>query len=256
MPLVSVVIPTYNSEDYIAEALTSVLNQTHQNLEVLIVDDASTDNTIETVSQFAKKDHRITLEKLEINSGAATARNTAIKKAKGSYISFLDSDDKWLPNKLELQLKLIKEKDCAVVFSSYYCMNENGVSLNKIVTALPRLNFQKILKCNYIGNLTGMYSVKKLGKLYAPDIRKRQDWALWITAIQKAGTAYGISEPLAVYRERQNSISSNKFKMLTYNFSIYKDFLKYSYIKSTYYMIIFLFEYFFIKPKNVKIIKK
>ena len=251
-PLISVIIPTYNSEEYIAEALNSVLQQTYNNIEVLLVDDASTDNTTEIVRLFAKNDCRIILEKLPINSGTAIARNKGINSANGSFIAFLDADDMWLPNKLQLQLELMQEKNCAVVFSSYHCMNETGELLGKIVTALPQLSLQKILKCNYLGNLTGMYSVEKLDKLFAPNIRKRQDWALWINAISKGGCAYGISEPLAVYRERKNSISSNKFKMLSYNFSIYKDFLKYSYVKSIYYMILFLFEYFFVKPKYIK----
>jgi teichuronic acid biosynthesis glycosyltransferase TuaG len=253
--LISVVIPTYNSEEYIADALHSVINQTYTNLEVLLVDDASIDETVAIVSKFISKDSRIFLEKLKVNSGAAIARNTAIKLAKGNCIAFLDADDRWLPNKLELQLKLMQEKNCAVVLSSYYCMNEEGRALGKIITALPSINAKKILKCNYIGNLTGMYSVDKLGKLLAPNIRKRQDWALWISAIQKSGVAYSVSEPLAFYRERENSISSNKLQMLAYNFKIYKDFLKFSYLKSLYFMLLFLYEYFFVKPKNTKYIK-
>jgi len=252
IPLVSVVIPTYNSENYIEEALTSVLTQSHTHFEVLIVDDASTDRTIDIITQFSKGDSRVVIEKLETNSGAAVARNVAIKKAKGAYISFLDSDDKWLNNKLEVQLAFMKQKKCAVVYSSYHCMNEEGDMLSKKVHVLPRLSFQKILKCNYIGNLTGMYSAEKLGKIYAPNIRKRQDWGLWICAIKKAGYAYGIPTPLAVYRERKDSISSNKIQMIKYNFKIYKDFLKFSYIKSCYLMVLFLYEYFFIKKRLVK----
>jgi hypothetical protein len=145
-PLISVIIPTYNSEEYIAEALNSVLQQTYNNIEVLLVDDASTDNTTEIIRQFAKNDCRIILEKLPINSGTAIARNKGINSANGSFIAFLDADDMWLPNKLQLQLELMQEKNCAVVFSSYHCMNEKGELLGKIVTALPQLSLQKILK--------------------------------------------------------------------------------------------------------------
>ncbi len=250
--LISVVIPSYNSEDFISDAITSVLNQTYNNIELIIVDDCSTDSTVAIINNFLKKDSRIVFSQLKQNSGAAVARNKAIEIANGDYIAFLDSDDKWLPNKLDIQHKLIEEKKCAVVYSSYYCMSEQGVLLNKTIEALPELNFNKILKCNYIGNLTGMYSVAKLGKLYAPNIRKRQDWALWISAIKNGGKAYGTLEPLAVYRERNNSISSNKTQMIKYNFIIYKDFLNYSFFKSCCCMLVFLYEYFFVKSKCVK----
>ncbi len=250
--LVSVVIPTYNSEAFISEALISVLNQTYTNIEVIVIDDCSNDSTVPIINDFLVKDSRVIFHQLIQNSGAAIARNKGIQIANGEFIAFLDSDDKWLQNKIEIQLKLIEEKKCAVVFSSYYCMNEQGELLDKTVEALPELNFSKILKCNYIGNLTGMYSVSKIGKLYTPDIRKRQDWALWINAIKNGGIAYGVSEPLAIYRERKNSISSNKIQMLKYNFNIYKDVLGYSYLKSSCYMLLFLYEYFFVKSKYIK----
>lgn len=246
-PLVSVIIPTYNSEKYIDEALVSVLNQSHLNLEILIIDDASTDKTLEIISEYSKNDSRIVITKLATNSGSAVARNAGIKKATGAFIAFLDSDDKWLENKLEVQLKYFEEKNCAVVFSSYFCMDEDGNEVSKIVKALPKLNYNKILKCNYIGNLTGIYSVEKLGKIYAPNIRKRQDWGLWISAIKKAGCAYGTSTPLAVYRERENSISSNKIQLVKYNFKIYNSFLNFSFIKSCYFMLVFFYEYFCVK---------
>lgn len=250
--LISVVIPTYNSEDFISESLISVLNQTYTYIEVIVIDDCSKDSTVSIIKDLLVKDSRVVFHQLEQNSGAAIARNKGIELANGNFIAFLDSDDKWLSNKLEAQLRLIEEKKCAVVFSSYYCMNEQGELIDKTVQALPELNFSKIVKCNYIGNLTGMYSVDKLGKLYAPDIRKRQDWALWINAIKKGGIAFGISEPLAIYRERKNSISSNKIQMLMYNFNIYKDVLNYSYFKSSCYMLLFLYEYFFVKSKYIK----
>ena len=247
--LVSVIIPTYNSSKYIEKTLVSVLHQTYINLEVIIVDDASTDNTISLLESLQKKDARIVIAQLEENSGAAGARNHATKLAKGDYIAFLDSDDLWLPNKIEQQLALFKKADCGVVFSSYYCMNEEGQPLNIQIKALERLDYAKVLRANYIGNLTGMYSVKKLGKLYAPMLRKRQDWALWMQAIKISGAAYSVQEPLAVYRIRTESVSSGKWSLLKYNFAVYKQFLGFSTVKSLYWMVLFLYEHFLVKRK-------
>jgi len=250
--MVSIITPSYNSEQFITTTITSVINQTHKDWELIIVDDASIDNTCNIVSKFSKKDSRIKLIKQTKNSGTGVARNTAIKAAQGNYLAFLDSDDVWKPNKLEKQLAVMKSTKAVICFSSYELINEEGKSLNKIIEALSRLTYEKQLKCNYIGNLTGIYSVDRLGKVYMPEIKKRQDWVMWLNLLKKGGLAIGIKESLAYYRVRKDSISSNKFNLITYNFNVYKKALGFGLLKSIRYLIVFLHEYFFVKSKQTK----
>lgn len=249
-PLVSVITPTYNAELFIEETIASVRAQTYTNWEMVIVDDASTDTTTSILKKYAAEDDRIKYHVLKTNAGAAIARNTAIEKATGSYIAFLDADDLWMPEKLSKQVIFMQEKNVEVCFSSYELMNEAGESLGKMVKALPKVDFSKMLKSNYVGNLTGIYNAETLGKVYMPNIRKRQDWALWLTLIKKVGYAYSIGEPLAKYRLRENSISSNKLNLLKYNYTIYRKALKFGAFKSSLYLIRFLIEHFFIKPQQ------
>ena len=249
-PVVSVIMPAYNAASFIAESIRSVQHQTCTSWELLVIDDASTDETQRVVEGLAKNDNRIKLHLLPVNQGAGFARNIGIKAATGDYISFLDADDLWKPHKLDMQLSLMKEQDEKVCFSSYELINEDGRSLDKQIKALKYLTFDKLKKANYIGNLTGMYNAKELGKIYCPLIRKRQDWGLWLLAVKKAGGARGIEEPIAIYRERQGSISGNKLEMLKYNYSVYRKVLKYSSLKSLFWMVLFLWEQLFIKQKQ------
>lgn len=249
-PLVSVITPTYNSEFFISETIDSVCSQTYTNWELILVDDASSDKTVEILKKYAAADARITYYILKTNSGAAIARNTAIEKASGRFIAFLDADDLWKPEKLAKQISFMQSNDIAVSFSSYELMDEQGKSFGKMVKALPKLSYSKMLKSNYLGNLTGIYNAEKLGKVYMPNIRKRQDWALWLSVIKKVGFAYSIAEPLAKYRVRKNSISSNKLNLLKYNYAIYRKALKFGAFKSSLYLLRFLIEHFFIKPQQ------
>lgn len=249
-PLVSVITPTYNSEGFISETIDSIRAQSYANWELILVDDASSDETVSILKKYASSDERIKVHVLKTNSGAAIARNTAIEKATGSYIAFLDADDLWKPEKLSKQIAFMQEKDIAVSFSSYELMDEEGKSLGKMIKALPKVDFSKMLKSNYVGNLTGIYNAKKLGKVYMPNIRKRQDWALWLTLIKKVGFAYSLEEPLAKYRVREDSISSNKLNLLKYNYTIYRKALNFGTFKSSWYLIRFLIEHFFIKPQQ------
>lgn len=249
--LVSIITATYNSGDFIQDTIQSVLNQTYTNWELIIIDDASSDNTFSIISEFASIHSNIKIFQNENNQGAAITRNKGIKEAQGDFIAFLDGDDMWKPQKLEEQLRFMLDKNADVCFSSYDLMDESGNFLNKTVKALPKLTHKKFLKCNYIGNLTGMYNAKALGKIYAPDLRKRQDWLLWLKAVEKSSkSALGMEESLAVYRVRKNSISSNKANLLKYNYFVYKKGLGFSTLKSLYYLTVFLFEYFFIKSKQ------
>tara|TARA_R100001369_G_scaffold29172_1_gene52440 strand:- start:130149 stop:130928 length:780 start_codon:yes stop_codon:yes gene_type:complete len=250
-PLVSVIMPAYNSGAFISEAIQSVLAQTHTNLELLVIDDASKDNTIEITEAFQSKDSRIKLFKNTSNKGAGITRNIGIKEAKGTFIAFLDADDLWLPEKLNIQLEFMATHDLAMTFSSYNLMDESGILLNKKVKALPVLTYQKLLRSNYVGNLTGIYNVNMLGKIYCPELRKRQDWALWLTILSKIDSTKGIEKPLANYRIRENSISKNKTALLKYNYLIYSEFLKYSRLKSLVKMGVFLKEHFFVKNKQI-----
>lgn len=250
--LVSIITASYNVEQYIAETIASVQSQTYQDWEMIITDDASTDNTCKIIEEIAKKDGRIKLLKLKQNSGPAVARNQSIKKVRGRFIAFLDADDIWYPDKLALQVKLMLEQNISVSFTSYQHIDEAGKDLNYVINAIPNLSYAKLLKNNYIGNLTGMYDVSKLGKLYQPNLKKRQDWCFWLEALKRSNKpAVGIQQVLAKYRIRKGSVSRNKVQLLKYNFLVYHQYLKFSFLKSMLYLVVFLVEYFFVRPKYI-----
>lgn len=234
--LVSIITPSYNSAEFIVQTIESVISQSHKNWEMIIVDDNSTDNTVQCIKPFITSDQRIQLYQLSKNCGTAVARNTAIQKAKGTYIAFLDSDDVWLPNKLEKQLLFMKVNDFNFSHTFYDVIDEKGTFLNKKVRPAYKMNYNKMLYSNKIGCLTAMYNAEKLGKVYMPNIRKRQDYALWLTILKKEKNVYCLQETLALYRDRSNSISNNKIEMLKWNWQLYRKEEKLSYVKSFFYI--------------------
>ena len=254
-PLVSVIMPAYNSADFIGASIQSVIDQEYQSWELIVIDDASVDQTISLVESFSTKDLRIKLLKNTTNLGTGATRNKGIKEAKGRIIAFLDADDLWLPGKLKIQVPFLLKNNLSMTFSSYILMEENGNLLSKVVEALPELTYEKLLRSNYVGNLTAIYDTANTGKVYAPQIRKRQDWALWLKILKTSGKTKGILQPLAVYRLRSNSISNNKWSLLKYNFRIYSQFLKFGKIKSSKYIVRFLWEHFLVKNRQVKELK-
>ncbi len=234
--LVSVITACYNSENYILETISSVLNQTHQNWELILVDDYSTDNTISIVKEFIRADKRIKLLQLTKNSGAAVARNTAIKEANGTFIAFLDSDDKWLPKKLELQLEFMKSNNYNLTHTAYELIDNQGNSLNKTITSAKTLSYNDMLYSNKIGCLTAMYNQSELGKIYMPLLRKRQDYGLWLKILKTGEKAYGLPEVLSLYRNTENSISNNKLNLIKWNWKLYREVENLSFLKSVYYI--------------------
>lgn len=251
--LISIIMPLYNAAVFLEIAVQSVLKQSYTQWELLIVNDVSTDDSLKIAEKFAEKDERIRLFSTEVNQGAAYCRNLATQNAKGDYIAFLDADDFWFPEKLLLQLRFMQKNACAVSFHDYVQVDEAGKSLGKRIKALPILPYKKQLKNNYIGNLTGMYNVKKLGKIEIKFLRKRQDWALWLEAIRRAKKpALGMSKSLAAYRITQSSLSANKWKLIRYNYLFYRDYLNYSTPKASIYFVQFLWEYFVIRPRQIE----
>jgi glycosyltransferase involved in cell wall biosynthesis len=256
-PLISIITPLYNAESFISETIQSVLNQSYPNWEQIIVNDASTDASLSKVKVLAQKDERIRIEDIPDNMGAAYCRNLATTMARGSYIAFLDSDDLWHPDKLKKQLTFMTRNKCVVSYTSYVHIDESGNSMNKRILALPELSYKKQHRNNYIGNLTGMYNAEILGKIASPDIRKRQDWAVWLEAIKHSGKpALGLQEDLSFYRVRRDSMSSSKIKLVKYNYRFYKDYLGYSSIKSGWNLMKFFYEYFFVRPRYIQKLKE
>lgn len=243
---VSIITPTYNSLSFLGETIKSIINQTYANWELIITDDCSTDGTWEYIETLPELDTRIKVFRLEKNSGAGIARNNSIKHAKGRYIAFCDSDDQWTQDKLENQLKFMSQNDLALSFSNYQIINESGQIIGDVISP-EKVTYQTMLKNNYIGCLTAMYDTQKVGKVYMPEIRKRQDWALWLSILKKVPFALSIQESLAIYRDRSKSISSNKFDLIKYNWNIYRNVENFSILKSTFYLIQFIF--FYLKKK-------
>ena len=234
--LVSIIMPTYNCMDFISIALDSVLNQAYQNWEVIVVDDCSTDDTARVVQDYTRKDSRIKFYKLEKNSGAAVARNTAVELAQGKYIAFLDSDDVWFSEKLTKQISFMEENYYVFTCTSYTKIDEEGKYLNKIIKARKQSNYDDILKRNP-GNSTVVYNAEELGKIIIPNIRKRNDYVMWLSVIKKAGVLYGIDEPLASHRIRKGSLSKKKVNLVGYHWKVYREIEKLSLLKSCYLIV-------------------
>jgi glycosyltransferase involved in cell wall biosynthesis len=233
-PQVSIIFPVYNGEKSLLKSINSVREQTYQDWELLVVDDASTDSSVERIKMISNYDNRIRLFKMQRNSGAAVARNTAIERAEGRFIAFLDCDDIWFPNKLEQQLSFMQQSKTAFSFTAYSRIHESGEILTTI--GVPEsLTYKDLLNTCYIGCLTVIYDTHYYGKRFMPLIRQGQDYALWLDLLRCNQEARGLNETLAIYQVRENSLSAKKIKGSTYIWYIYRNFEHFSFLKASYY---------------------
>lgn len=218
--LVSIIMPSYNTGKFIAESIKSVLLQTYTNWELVIVDDCSTDNTDKIVADF--NDNRIKYFKNEKNSGAALTRNRALREAKGEWIAFLDSDDLWMPEKLEKMINFMVYNGYFFAYHDFEKIDEDGNPLNVYVSGPKVVTKRKMYKYDYVGCLTFMYSAKECGLIQIKDIKKNNDYAILLQLCKKAN-CYLLKENLAKYRIRKKSISHDKLsKKLKSHYDLFR----------------------------------
>lgn len=242
IPEVTVITANYNCEKFITDTINSVLQQTFQNWEMIIVDDRSTDKSVAIIESFCSQEPRITLIKLQENTGPAGARNMAISRARGRFMAFLDSDDQWTPDKLDIQIRFMKENNIALSFTEYKKVDEAGNVISGVIERPNKVSYNDMLSSNYIPCLTAIYDTSTLGKVYMPDIRKRQDYGLWLAILKRIPFAYSIDKSLAYYRVRKSdSVSSNKLKSALYHWRILRDLEKVNPIKGLYHFAQYAF---------------
>lgn len=220
--LVTVIMPSYNTADYIGESIQSVLNQTYQNWELIIVDDCSTDNADAVVAQFS--DTRIRYLKNKKNSGAAVSRNYALREAKGKWIAFLDSDDLWAPEKLEKQITFMEAGGYAFSYTAYEEINAEGEKNGVSVTGPRRITKAGMYRYCWPGCLTVMYDAQKVGLIQIADIKKNNDYAMWLKVCRKAD-CYLLDECLAQYRRgRTGSVSTHGIAtMIQWHYKLFRE---------------------------------
>ncbi len=255
-PLVSVITPAYNSARFIADTITSVSNQTFPDWEMIVVDDASSDNTEQIVAEFAQKDARIRFAKFSKNKGAGVARQTALEMARGRYIAFLDADDLWKPEKLEKQIHFLSETNQGFAFSAYDCIDLHGKPTGIRVGVPKKLTYRMLFFCNFVGNLTGIYDTEVFGKIPISTVRKRQDWVLWLHILKRLKSVRSMPESLALYRVHAQSLSSSKLALLRDNYTVYRQQHRLNPVTATLAMGGFLFVQLFIKPMFKKRLKQ
>ena len=234
--LVSIITPMYNAKETIESTIASVRAQTYKNWEMIIVDDCSSDGSAAYVEQCVLQDQRIHLIRHKQNCGIAETRNTAMQHARGRYVAFLDSDDLWLPQKLEKQIAFMREHDAAFSHTACEVVNESGQKIGKIRHVPLQVRYGELLKGNVINCLTVVIDVKRIGRMVMPAIR-HEDYACWLEILQKEEYAWGLDEVLAEYREVGTSMSGNKFRVAQWQWKIYRDYLKIGLIKSCYYFV-------------------
>lgn len=230
MKKVSCIIPMHNNSKHIKQCLESVINQTYNNIEIIIVDDASEDNSVEIVNDLSDSlknqlefNKTIKIFKLQQNVGAAKARNKGIEEAVGDYICFLDADDYWVLDKIEKQVKFMEENNYTFIYSNYEFLKSNGKTT--IANVPERLIYKEALKNTAIFTSTVMFNMNVLTKeeIYMPDIKRGQDTATWWKVLKKGIIAYGMQDVLATYRVGEgSSLSSNKIRALKRTWALYK----------------------------------
>lgn len=211
---VSVITPVYNVAKVIERTLDSMLMQGYKDLEIVLVDDCSKDNSAEIIAKYCEKYPNIVYHKQEKNGGAAVARNTALNLAKGRYVAFLDSDDQWCEGKLEKQLAFMKEKDAAICCTAMDCIDEDDKPLNSVREVRERITYKFLLKNTMIATSSVLIDRNKTGDFQMPLRRGGQDYATWLMLMRNGTDCWGLNEVLSHYRVMSNSLSSNKWKSI------------------------------------------
>ena len=220
-PLVSVVTAAFNAEAFIADTVQSVRRQSFEDWEMLVVDDASGDATAEVIANLAAKEPRIRLIRLERNVGAARARNAALAAARGRFIAFLDSDDLWLPQKLERQIAFMSEREAPISYTAFRRINEDGKRVGRLVRVPTQLTYRQLLKNTAIAMLTSMIDTEKTGPVRITDA-KHEDYILWLSILKRGFVAHGLQEDLARYRLVSHSLSSKKKRSAAWVWDVYR----------------------------------
>lgn len=218
--LVSIVMPSYNTGQYIADSIKSIQNQTYKNWELIIVDDCSTDNSLEVIRSFSEP--RIRLLQNKKNSGAAISRNYALREAKGKWIAFLDSDDTWAPEKLEKQIQFMEKNNYSFTFTDYrICLN--GEWMPYVNTGPNVVTKKKMYDYCYFSTITVMYDRETIGLIQIANLRKNNDYAMWLKAIEKSN-AYRLPECLSFYIKHEGSVSSgSKVKLIKWHYKLFRE---------------------------------
>lgn len=240
-PLISVIMPCYNMASYVADSIKSVIAQTYPHWELLIVDDASTDETVRIIESYVQTDSRIQLAIKTQNSGIADTRNQCIQMAQGQFLAFLDADDIWHPEKLEKQLNFMLEKNVGFTYSTYDWIDEEGNTLNRFINTIGNLDYETYLRNTIIGCSTVMVNKAITGEVVVPKFRTSEDTATWLDILKKGFLAYAIDEPLVSYRIRRKSASSNKIKAAADLWKVYRRHEKLPFFKASYYFSCYAF---------------
>ena len=240
-PLVSIIMPCYNAERYIAQSIESVLAQTYQNWELLITDDCSSDKSVEIIKHYCEKDKRIDLLISKEHHGPGDTRNISINRAKGRFIAFLDNDDIWYSEKLEKQIPFMLENGYGFTYSGFEMINDNGKSKGHIVKTDGILDVTKYLKNTIIGCGTVILNRDIVGDFLMFKNDTSDDMTLWLSIMHKGFMAYPLDEVLMKYRVRKKSASSNKFKASRDVWRVYRKNEKLSLVKSVFYFSCYAF---------------
>ena len=217
---VTILMPAYNVQPFIKAAIRSVQLQSFQDWELIIINDGSSDRTKEIVDTEAQDDPRIHSLSLKQNAGPAVARNHGLKHAKGRYIAFLDADDQWLPQKLEVQIAFMRAQNMAFSYTGFWRKKAHHSYIVDVPATTTRA---ELLRGNIIGCLTAIYDRAQLGDMPMPLLKRRQDYALWLDILQRIPKAYGLQEPLATYTEHRGSLSSNRWAATFATWQLYRN---------------------------------
>ncbi|XJS10080.1 glycosyltransferase family 2 protein [Aerococcaceae bacterium WGS1372] len=234
--LVSIITPVYNAERFINETIESVLRQSYINWEMILVNDCSSDSSVDIIKQYTRDDSRIKLINLEENSGAAVARNTGIEQARGQYIAFIDSDDTWLHNKLSLQIEFMESKHYGFSYTDLALVDESGKILKEKVGIPSSFTYSELLKNTAIACSTVVIDRDIVGDFRMPLVRKGQDTATWLMLMrERQVNAYGVTKVLNHYRQVEGSISSDRIGALKRTWNTYYNLEKLPLPKALYY---------------------
>ncbi len=236
--LVSIIIPVYNAGEFLISTVESILRQTYDNYEIIMVDDKSTDNSKEIIKSYDDKFDNVRPLYLEENAGVSNARNEGIKNARGRYLAFLDSDDMWEDDKLERQLEFMKRNNYHFTYTGYSFVDDMGNSLNSVVIPKARVDYNELLKTNVIPCLTVIIDRYYIDDIVMPSIR-HEDYACWLSILKRGHEAHALREPLARYRTRANSLSGNKLKAASWTWNILRNVEKLPLHTAIYYFMIY-----------------